>query len=229
MNVALILAGGVGTRIGRNVPKQYIEVKGKPIIAYCVDAFTKHKKIDYIQIVADNEWHEYILNNISEEKFKGFSTPGMTRQTSILSGLQDIKEYLNDNDYVIIHDAARPLVSERLITESLESAQFHDGALPVLSMKDTVYFSEDGSLVSKLLDRRKIFAGQAPETFVFGKYYKANMLLEEKAILNINGSTEPAVMAGMDIAMIPGDENNFKITTVLDLERFKEKIERDVR
>lgn len=92
----------------------------------------------------------------------------------------------------------------------------------MLPMKDTVYLSGDGRAVSSLLDRGKVFAGQAPEAFVFGKYYEANRALVPDKILEINGSTEPAVMAGMDIALIPGDEGNFKITTAADLERFQE-------
>ena len=94
-------------------------------------------------------------------------------------------------------------------------------------MKDTAYLSEDGRAVSSLLDRRKVFAGQAPEVFLFGRYYEANRALLPEKILEINGSTEPAVMAGMDIAMIPGDERNFKITTAIDLERFREIVQKD--
>ena len=88
-------------------------------------------------------------------------------------------------------------------------------------MKDTIYASRDGKMITSLLDRSCLFAGQAPEGFCFGKYYEANRRLGAEEILKINGSTEPAVMAGMDIVMIPGDENNFKITTTEDLERFR--------
>lgn len=112
------------------------------------------------------------------------------------------------------------------ISDCLKAAKGHDGALPVLPMKDTVYLSENGKMVSSLLDRGKIYAGQAPEAFVFGKYYEANRALLPDKILEINGSTEPAVMAGMDIAMIPGDERNFKITTAADLERFREIVQK---
>ena len=92
-------------------------------------------------------------------------------------------------------------------------------------MKDTVYYSRDGYTVGKLLDRKTIYAGQAPEVFLLGKYYEANRRLLPDRILRINGSTEPAIMARMDIAMIPGDEGNFKITTRADLERFTKIIQ----
>ena len=100
--------------------------------------------------------------------------------------------------------------------------EHHDGVLPVLPMRDTVYFSEDGKCISQLVDRSKIYAGQAPEAFKLGKYLEANESLIPEKIFAINGSTEPAIMAGMDVAMIDGDEKNFKITTKADLEKFKE-------
>lgn len=238
MVTALLLSGGTGTRIGGEIPKQYIEVKGRPVIAYCLRTLLSHEGIDGVQIVADEAWRETIRNcveQIQEEgeasqqggrgnrKFRGFSAPGKTRQLSILNGLEDIRQYAGDSDCVLIHDAARPLVSAGQISACIEAVRAgHDGALPVLPMKDTVYLSEEGRAVTSLLDRKKVFAGQAPEAFVLGKYYEANKVLLPERILEINGSTEPAVLAGMDIAMIPGDEGNFKITTKQDLSRFQE-------
>lgn len=229
MNIALILAGGIGTRIGGEIPKQYVEVAGKPVIGYCLDTFALHPSIDAIQIVADSSWHAYIERWIADEtiqeKWKGFSRPGKTRQLSILNALEDACQYASEEDWVIVHDAARPFLEHVFITESLIKANGHDGVLPVLPMKDTVYFSQNGSSVSSLLNRSNIFAGQAPEVFKLGKYYEANKALLPDEILKINGSTEPAILAGMDIVMIDGNEENFKITTKMDLERFRQKLE----
>ena len=97
----------------------------------------------------------------------------------------------------------------------------YDGVMPVLPMKDTVYFSESGDSVDRLLDRSRIYAGQAPEVYRLRKYIEANERLLPDEILKINGSTEPAVLAGLKVAMIPGDENNYKITTKEDLKRFE--------
>lgn len=223
MNIAIVLSGGTGTRLGAEIPKQYIKVNEKPIISYCLDVLESCEQIDAIQIVADESWYEVILES-NMNKFKGFSKPGENRQLSIFSALEDIKEYASRKDVVIIHDAARPCVSEKMFIDLIEACVEHDGALPVLPMKDTVYLSEDGKSITSLLNRSQIFAGQAPEAFLFGKYYKANERVLPDDILKINGSTEPAIMVGMDIAMIPGDEKNFKITTLQDLERFQQLV-----
>lgn len=228
MNIALVLSGGKGTRISSDIPKQYIRPDGiNTILYYCLETLFRDKNIDAVQIVADEAYHSLIneeINKIqlSKFKFKGFSVPGKNRQLSIWNGLEDIKAYGDANDYVLIHDGARPCLSNEMIDECFKAVDGHDGVMPVIPMKDTVYLSKDGKRVSSLLDRTSIFAGQAPELFVIGKYYDAIEKLLPDKIMSINGSTEPAILDGMDVAMIPGDENNFKITTDADLERFKE-------
>lgn len=225
MNIALILSGGIGKRLNSNIPKQYIKINGKPVISYCMECLFRHYKIQAVQIVADPIWQEQIKEWVqlidTEEKFKGFSIPGENRQISILHGVENIRRYASDSDYVLIHDAVRPLISESQVTSCLDAALGHDGVVPVLSMKDTVYRSRDKKKITDLLDREEIYAGQAPEVFHVGKYYEANRMLLPNRILHINGSAEPAVLAGMDLVMIPGDEANFKITTKEDMERFQ--------
>lgn len=231
MNIVVILAGGTGVRLGVDIPKQYIEVANRPIIGYCMNTFFHHPLIDAVQIVAEKSWREYILHYLEQTgeiapaaqfKWKGFSEPGQNRQLSVYHALEDCLQYAAFDDCVLIHDAARPLVSANCITACFEALKEHDGVLPVLPMKDTVYLSEDGKRVSSLLKREKIFAGQAPEAFRLGKYYEANKALLPDKIREVNGSTEPAILAGMDVAIIEGDEANFKITTKADLERFRQ-------
>ena len=231
MKIALVLAGGRGSRLGAKIPKQYIEVCGNPVISYCMNQLTWHKEIDGIQIVAQAQWREFICEKMCagwagrkfKEKFKGFSEPGKNRQLSILQGLRDILLYADGESVVLIHDGARPCVTEELVSACFDAVETggHEGAVPVLPMKDTVYYSGDGKRITSLLERGRIFAGQSPEAFRLGLYYEANCLLLPEKILEVSGSAEPAVMAGMDIVMIPGDENNFKITTTADLERFR--------
>lgn len=218
MNIVIILAGGAGTRLGADLPKQYIEVSGKPIIAYCLEFFETSTYADAVWIVADDNWHDCILR-WTGNKFRGFSEPGANRQLSIWNALRDVRNFAEEKDIVIIHDAARPCVTDKIISDCLNACAEHDGALPVLPMKDTVYLG-DGKRITSLLERKNVYAGQAPEAFVFGKYYRANRSLLPDKIMKINGSAEPAVIAGMDIALVDGEETNFKITTRADLERF---------
>ena len=200
------------------------------MISYCIRTLSAHPDIDGIQIVAAGEWQEQLRLWIDEadvsRKLRGFSLPGETRQLSILNGLRDVLAYASEEDAVLIHDAARPLLSAELITKCLAALEGHDGVLPVLPMKDTVYYSEDGKHISSLVNRSEIYAGQAPEAFVLGRYLAANERLLPAEILAVNGSTEPAILAGLDVVMIPGDENNFKVTTKADLERFRERMQR---
>lgn len=222
MNIALVLAGGTGTRLGADIPKQYIEVRGKMIIDYCLETIEHSSDIAEVWIVADEMWREHIKK---VDKFKGYACPGRNRQLSIYNGLKAIEESLTGEEKevnVLIHDAARPFLTEKLIRECVKAVEGHDGVLPVLPMKDTVYYSEDGKVISSLINRDKLYAGQAPELFRLQPYIQANEALLPDKILLVNGSTEPAIMAGMDIVMIPGDENNYKITTKTDMKRFTE-------
>ncbi|MCR5831127.1 MAG: 2-C-methyl-D-erythritol 4-phosphate cytidylyltransferase [Lachnospiraceae bacterium] len=232
MNIALVLSGGTGTRIGGDIPKQYIKVKDRMLIAFCLGMFAEHKRIDGVWIVADPAWRDNIMDECGKQKIdpdqiKGFSIPGETRQLSILNGLRDISTYVSSSDegniadtVVIIHDAARPNLTAEYIDKCLDALEGYDGVMPVLPMKDTVYYSESGKSVDRLLDRSCIYAGQAPEVYRLDKYLEANERLLPDEIYKINGSTETAVLAGLNVAMIPGDENNYKITTQKDLERF---------
>lgn len=236
--IALLLAGGSGSRLGAEIPKQYIDVYGKPIIAYCLETLREHAKIDGIWIVAGEDWRE-LIGNYAGKKLLGFSKPGETRQLSIWNGLQDLKVWMEkaatqetseagkravEDSVVLIHDAARPLVSSETISACIDGCAEHDGVMPALPMKDTVYYAVDGR-VDKCLERSRVIAGQAPEAFRFGVYYEANRRLMPDEIRKVNGSTEPAVLADLDVITVPGDEWNFKITTAADLKRFLECVE----
>lgn len=226
MNHVVILAGGVGTRLGGEVPKQYIEIEGRPIISRCMDVLFSNCDVDTVRIVADNMWHEYLEEHIRLDvkrygyKWKGFCTPGENRQLSIWNALGVLVNEYGSDDLVMFHDAARPNIKSEFISECFNAVGDHDGVMPILPVKDTMYLCNEKK-IEGLLQRSKIFAGQAPEVFKLGKYYEANKALLPDVIRKINGSTEPAIMAGMDIVTIEGDEDNFKITTVVDLEKFK--------
>ena len=276
MNIALVLAGGTGSRLGDSCPKQYLKVQGRPIIGYCLETLQNCTIIDRIWIVAEHEWENTILeaikpvndiqtgrNNLQkdgqeggtkvlpcvmqgdkENKIWGFSFPGETRQLSIMNGMKDIKEMLlregilreagteltesgqrREKVTLLVHDAARPMVSQSLIRRCYETLAGYDGVLPALPMKDTVYLSENGIGITSLLPREQLFAGQAPELFDFEQYDRACRSFSKEQLLKFNGSTEPAVLYGLKMAAIPGDEKNFKITTKEDLRRFERIME----
>lgn len=224
MAYAIILSGGVGSRMkDTSTPKQYKEYKGMPVIGYCLKKFEEHDQIQWIYIAAEEEWHFYLKDFITKNdisKFAGFTLPGKTRQYSILNSLKEMRKVVRDDDVIVIHDAARPFVSKDIISECINLSAQEDGAMPVLSVKDTVYYSEDGKEVTALIDRARVYAGQSPESFRFGKYYLANINMEEHEFLKVCGSTEPAIISGMKIKLVEGDEKNFKITTPSDFERF---------
>ncbi len=237
MNAAILLSGGVGTRISSDIPKQYIRINGRMMVSFALRALLSAPQVGLVCVVADPSWQEAIRQELSDDQETVdsllFADPGANRQLSIWSGLQRILEARSEQsenpevaadpkDTVFIHDAARPYLTQELIDACYAALSGHDGVLPVLPMKDTVYESTDGRAVARLLDRSRIYAGQAPELFLLDKYVAANAALMPDRILAINGSTEPAIMAGMDIVMIPGDERNRKVTTDPDLEEFRE-------
>lgn len=218
MAIAIILSGGTGLRASTDIPKQYIEVNNTPVIADSIGVFERHEDISKYVIVASDEWTDYITK-FTGDKFIGFAPAGKTRQLSILNGLKALSNIASDDDTIIIHDAARPFVSAETINALVKACKTHDGAMPALPVKDTMYIRK-GDKVHSLIDRDTIISGQAPEAFLYKKYFNANEVLLPEKILSIKGSTEPAFMAGMDVAVIDGDENNFKITTKQDLVRY---------
>jgi 2-C-methyl-D-erythritol 4-phosphate cytidylyltransferase len=223
MKYAVILSGGTGSRLGLDIPKQYYQVAGHPVIGYVLQTLLAYQGLAGIVIVADGTWKHLICEELADYPGKiGFAEPGANRQLSIYHALVALREQMciADEDVVLIQDAARPDTSLLQIAYCFDAIEGHDGVVPVLPMKDTVYLSENGKAVSALLKRSNVFAGQAPEAFRYGVYRKANETLLPEQILAINGSTEPAVLAGLDVVMIPGEEENYKITTQADLERF---------
>ncbi len=224
MNTAVILAGGVGSRMGIDRPKQFLMVQDKPIISYCFDIFQKHSEIDNIVVVVDEKWQDFVEEYASKygvDKICGYAPAGKTRQHSIYNGLKCIEQNAENTDIVIIHDAARPLVSNEIISACVQGATEYDGAMPVISVKDTVYQSSDGSKIDCLLKRSELFAGQAPESFDFKKYYKIHNEVSDEEIATTAGSSEIAYRHGMDVRMVKGSERNLKITTIEDLETFE--------
>lgn len=225
MKIAIILSGGVGSRMGLNIPKQYVLVNGHPVINYCLKIFLDNEMTDAIIIGVAEEWNEFVKEHVEKlnpQKPIYYAKPGETRQLSIYNALKVIREKcFSDDSIVIIHDAARPLVSHELIARCYNGCKEADGIMPVIPVKDTTYLSEDGKHIHSLLDRSHLWAGQAPEAFCFGKYLKVHEEMSRDELLKINGSTEIAFKAGLNCQMVEGDPMNFKITTPEDLSNFE--------
>ena len=245
MNYGILLAGGSGSRTGLQRPKQIEAAGGFYMITHAAKPLLSHDNIDMVCIVVVEDWREKILNDLTKadlpvEKICCFAEPGENRQLSILSGMDAIISQWaaesaeaepaeitpTDEDTVLIHDAARPFLTEQLLSDCYEALPGYGGVMPALPMKDTVYLSREGKTITRLLERDQLFAGQAPELFRFLSYYRANKALLPNRIKTINGAAEPAVMFGMEIGMIAGDEKNFKVTTESDMETYLALMER---
>lgn len=224
-NIAILLSGGIGSRMGMDIPKQYIEIVDKPIIQYSLETILSCHEISSVYIGAASLWVPFvneILNRVGTEIPVWFSEPGETRQYSIYNALLEAEKHgAQNDDIIIILDAARPLVSSDLINRCLSACNDADGVLPVIKMKDTIYQSCDGKTIHNLLNRNELYAGQAPEAFIYGKYLQIHRATSHADLLKINGSTEIAFKAGFAIKLIQGDEKNFKITTPEDLSNFE--------
>ena len=225
MNIAIILSGGVGSRMGLNIPKQYVMVNGQPVLNYCLRTFLDNENVDVLVVGVADEWIDFVKENVAKlnpNKPIIYAKPGETRQFSIYNALNVARENgFADDSVVIIHDGARPLVSHILINRCLEGCKKADGIMPVIPVKDTTYMSEDGKHITSLLNRSHLWSGQAPEAFKFGKYIKIHDEMSREELLEINGSTEIAFKAGLDCQMVEGDPLNFKITTPEDLSNFE--------
>ncbi len=226
MSTLIQLSGGIGARMGLNIPKQYAIVVGRPVISYSTETFMRNPDIDNVVIVADASWEDFIIRDIEQLAVKKpyyFASPGRTRQHSIYNALKRIAELTlcHDDDIIVIHDAARPLVSEDIVNSCIHEIEGYDGVLPVIRVKDTIYQSKNGKEISSLLNRNELWGGQAPESFRFGQYYKLHKNLSDNEIGLINGSTEIAYKAGFNVRLVNGSEMNFKITTAEDLINFE--------
>lgn len=218
--IAVVLSGGKGLRFGCDEPKQYLKIDGKMVIEYCLETLIEDENISGIWIVAEPSYQKMLGKVTSSDKLLGFSLPGENRQLSIYNALKDIKSIAGEDDIVMIHDAARPFVSHELIARCLDGLTGHDGVMPAIPMTDTIYRVSGDMKIVGLENRSEIVAGQAPEFFNYSKYKAALDGMTYEEILKINGSTEPAIIAGLDMVIVPGDKSNIKITTKEDLKYF---------
>lgn len=226
MNIAIILSGGVGTRMGANIPKQYIEVNNRPIISYVIEKFLAHEMIDSMIIALNEQWLEYVQGRLPETKKNiYFSNPGETREHTIYNALKRAQEIGGgDDDIVIIHDAVRPMVSDRVITDCLDGCKKYDAAIATIDVKDTIYVCTEGECITEVPNRSKLHAGQTPEAFKLGEYLKIHDESTYEEISMVTGGAQFAQQKGLQVFLSRGEEINFKLTTPEDLDRFTQII-----
>lgn len=224
MNHAIIVAGGVGSRMNLDIPKQFYEIDGTPVFLHSVKKFAAHPQINSITIVLSDEWTPYVKQQLRKEKLDIkilIAQAGRSRQHSVYNGLTALRSIASDDDLVFIHDAVRPLFPVSIIDDCIDACSAFDSALPVISVKDATYQSYDGETLSRILPRQELFSGQSPECFIYGKYLKAHSSFTDDEIGGIRGGAELAFRAGLSVKLVPGSEANFKITTIEDLRAFE--------
>lgn len=224
-NIAVVLSGGTGIRMGVNLPdlpKQYIELAGKPVIVYTLEQLERCEAVEGIVVVADSAWKAEILQwkeNFTLTKLLTMAPAGMDRQLSIRNGLLSAEGFMDRDELsgVIIQDAVRPLASVELLTRLIEELKKVSAVMPALPITDTTYISHDGRWVDRLLDRSALFAGQAPEAFRFWPYLELYRDTPLENLCMMSGSCQLPYRQGWKVKIIPGEQTNIKITYAHDL------------
>lgn len=228
MNIALVLSGGTGRRMGMEVPKQYQTIAGKPVIVHTLGRFEGLAEVDGVIVAASPEWEPRIWEwktGYGLSKIWKIASAGPDRQQSIRNGLMAARAFMKDSSGgVIVQDAARPLTSRDLLKRLLEGLEEAPAVMPVLPITDTTYTSEDGEWVSGLLDRKTLFAGQAPEAFHFQPYCRLYQETPVEILSSMSGSCQLPYSKGWKVKMVPGDPENLKITYAADLKICERKL-----
>jgi len=216
MVIAAILAGGRGLRLGRDIPKQFLALGDKPLIKWSVDTFHENNSIDEIIIVSEKS----TINSIRDI----FDTGKYPKITAIIEGGSErvdssakavFFKYYNPDDVFMIHDAARPFISDEIITRLINAVKDHDAAGVYISATDTIGIKRD-DLIDSIPDRKSLVYAQTPQAFKYHLIREAheNYRLNRTGIITDDVSLVNA--SGHDVKIVYGSDRNFKITTELD-------------
>ena len=211
----IIAAAGFGRRMNANIPKQYLEIDGRPMIIKTALAFHQNENIDYIIVVTNSEYLAECEKLLKENRISAtLVNGGKERQDSVHEGLKSLPE---DTDYALVHDAARPFVTQKLINETIKTVLEKQAVVCAVPVKDTIRMktSEESS---KATDRNLMYAVQTPQAFLRSLLVKAY----EKAFDEKFYGTDDATLverAGSQVHIIDGDYENIKITTKEDMRK----------
>ena len=224
MNIALIIAGGIGTRMLSAIPKQFITVNDKPIIIYTLEAFEKHPDIDVIAVVCIDGW-EIILQNYAKEynitKLKHIAPSGKVGQESIKNGLDELAKFYSRDDIVLIHDSIRPMVSAEIISECINVTKEKGNAIVCIPCQEAMLETTDGSSATSAYPRNNLKRTQTPQGFRLGNILDTHKKAHEMGITNSIASCTLLVETGQKVYFAKGSEKNIKLTTSEDLAIFR--------
>ena len=214
---ALIVAAGKGTRMNTDISKQYIDIAGKPLIAWTIEAFEDCEYIDEIVLVVSRDDIVYCKQNIvdvyGKGKIRSIVAGGVTRQESVSNGLCEVS---GQCEIVLIHDGARPFVREETIIESIFTASETGASCVAVPVKDTIKSSDWNGFIDNTLNREFLWSVQTPQTFKYDLILNAHKLATEEGI----EGTDDSVLVertGHKVKLVMGSYDNIKITTPEDL------------
>ena len=212
---AIILAGGKGTRMGANISKQYIKLKGKPILYYTIKRFSESKDIDKIILVLPKDEIDYCKEKVLDKYSLHVDLiveGGKERQDSVMNALNE----LIDEEIVLIHDGARPFVSQRIIDEGIKYARLYGASAPGVMPKDTIKIKGDNNFALSTPDRNTLVAIQTPQVFKIGIIKECHKKVKEEDI-KVTDDTMVVETYGNKVYLYEGDYTNIKVTTPEDL------------
>ncbi len=227
MNIAVILAGGSGSRIGESTPKQFLKVCGKTLLEYCIDVFEHHAKIDRIVIVVREDYIKEVQSLIDRNNYKKTHSVlpgGKERYESSMSALSSCE---SDDDVLLFHDCARPLVSHRIISDCIQSMEHYDAVTVATNTTDTIYISNNSGEISSIPPRSTLLNAQTPQCF------RAHTIRSAYKHAQQDPSFQPTddcsvvfrYLPEVPIQIVVGDPTNIKITYKEDLETMRRILE----
>lgn len=224
MNIALITAAGKGTRTGLDIPKQFLCVRGKPILLYTLEAFQKHPNIDEILVVCLEGW-SVILTAYAKQygitKLKYIVNGGETGQESIDLGLAELRKLHSPETVIFIHDGNRPLVSQAIINSCFSTFQKYGSAVTAIPCVEAVFRTQDGISSDSNIPRDSLFRTQTPHVYELGELSEAFEAASKRGITGQVATCTLMNELGKNIYFALGSERNLKITTQEDIELFE--------
>ena len=226
MNIAVIFAGGVGKRMKTNgVPKQFLEVYGKPILIYTLEKFENNQNVDAIIISCLEEKIDYwkkLVDKYDISKVRAIVKGGKTGQESIYNGLRAAEQISeSDKDIVLIHDGVRPLIDDEIIDNNIKCVKENGSAITCVECKETVVILDDNDNIKDVTDRSKSRLARAPQSFYLYDILNAHKKALEDGKTNVIDSCTLMRMYGKEVSIVIGKSENIKITTPDDYYMFK--------